>query len=76
MVALAQNEMKAKGATPLRVRLTDGLGVTACLYAVCNGALVFARLLEERSEEGAFIAQEAARVFCKLERYLALRVFK
>jgi len=24
---LAQNEMKAKGATPLRVRLTDGLGV-------------------------------------------------
>ena len=26
MAALAQNEMKAKGAMPLRVRLTDGLG--------------------------------------------------
>ena len=76
MEALAQNEMKAKGATPSRVRLTDGLGVTACRHAVCNDALEFSRLLEERSEEGAFIAQEAACVLCKPERDLALRVFK
>jgi len=26
VVCLAQNEMKARHATPLRVRLTDGLG--------------------------------------------------
>jgi hypothetical protein len=29
MAALAQNEMKAKGAVPLRVLLTDGLGGAA-----------------------------------------------
>ena len=44
MVRLAQNEMKAKGATPLRVRLTDGLGGTVKVSALAALAAMNERI--------------------------------